>query len=367
MKFVHFDIFPKIRADYSRRTAPSGFITVFSISIMVVLFFSHFISYFTTTPSQKITIDESPLPQFGNGTLDIKNLPSLSIFVDILLEDFPCPFVDFGVIDLNKEVYTEATHQIRLESINPKTKARYTRPQKPLVQLPDCGSCYGAASGCCNTCGDVKRAFEEKGRKLPSLSTIEQCKPVTPDFDMHEQCHIRGFVNAPPVSGVIFISPGNSYSRKTPRSQFIEDYLLYNLTINDFNMSHLINHIVISDGLNDIEIHHDKCTLENVHKKQQQKGRMKYMYHITSIKEKLSSGVHYRMSATVNERYRNGPGNKFPGIFISYEVAPIMVEYKRDVSFLHFLVNLMAILGGVFSFATLLDHLLTPLIPKEGM
>ena len=236
------------------------------------------------------------------------------------------------------------------------------RPQKPLVAVPECGSCYGAASGCCNTCKDVKRAFKLKGRIPPPLSTIEQCKPVIADFDLNEKCHLKGIVEAPPVSGIIFISPGNSYST-TERSQHIADYLSMNLTIDDFNMSHVIKHISIevddkiNQSIKNIQ-QFKKSNFEPISKKQMKKGRMKALYFINAVKESLSDGDQYKMTINHYGRYREGSSNKFPGIFFYYDVAPIVVEYKRSVSFLHFLVDLMAILGGIFSLATFIDHIL---------
>uniref|UniRef100_A0A6B2LSY9 Endoplasmic reticulum vesicle transporter C-terminal domain-containing protein n=1 Tax=Arcella intermedia TaxID=1963864 RepID=A0A6B2LSY9_9EUKA len=45
-----------------------------------------------------------------------------------------------------------------------------------------------------------------------------------------------------------------------------------------------------------------------------------------------------------------------PGFFIMYELSPIMVEYSESSrSFLHFLVNLCAIVGGVYTVASLID------------
>lgn len=49
----------------------------------------------------------------------------------------------------------------------------------------------------------------------------------------------------------------------------------------------------------------------------------------------------------------------FLGVFIMYELSPISAEFKETSrSFLHFIINLMAILGGVFTVASLADSLL---------
>ena len=39
----------------------------------------------------------------------------------------------------------------------------------------ECGPCYGAKDGCCNTCEEVRDAYRKKGWAVGSLNTIEQC------------------------------------------------------------------------------------------------------------------------------------------------------------------------------------------------
>jgi hypothetical protein len=47
------------------------------------------------------------------------------------------------------------------------------------------------------------------------------------------------------------------------------------------------------------------------------------------------------------------------GVFILYELSPITASFKETPrSFLHFLINMMAILGGIFTVASLVDSLL---------
>ncbi|VDK52753.1 unnamed protein product [Anisakis simplex] len=38
-----------------------------------------------------------------------------------------------------------------------------------------CGSCYGAADGCCNTCEEVKEAYSIRGWQI-DIESVEQCK-----------------------------------------------------------------------------------------------------------------------------------------------------------------------------------------------
>jgi len=52
-------------------------------------------------------------------------------------------------------------------------------------------------------------------------------------------------------------------------------------------------------------------------------------------------------------------GSSVPGVFFSYDLSPIRVDLRESSkSFLHFLTNLCAIVGGVFTVASLVDAFL---------
>lgn len=350
MPFKDFDIFPKMREDYSRQRTTSGILTLFCVIVMGGLFVTSFLSYITTPPKQRLRVDDSPLPMTENSVLDFANLPKIKIHFDIFLPSLPCAFVNFGVIDDFKEIHTDTHTKVKLrrfdKSGNPIPKQK-SDSSDPVV----CGSCYGAASGCCNTCKEVKRAFKAKGRAPPPLSTIAQCKGKELEYERikDEKCRIYGTVTAPPTSGVFYIAPGDTYGGK---SSHIEDYLAMGLTVDDFNMTHRIDSFFIG------ETDPGDKVLTGVTKSQNAKGRMKSLYFVRAVREKLQGEELYRTSVTHYERFREGSSGKFPGIFFHYDVSPIIVEYKRDVSFLHFLVDLMAIIGGVFSLGIFVDHMM---------
>ncbi|VDL97635.1 unnamed protein product [Schistocephalus solidus] len=52
----------------------------------------------------------------------------------------------------------------------------------------------------------------------------------------------------------------------------------------------------------------------------------------------------------------SGAQDGVPGVFFSYEISPLLVKLTEErKSFLHFLTNTCAIIGGVFTVASLLD------------
>ena len=347
MPFKDLDIFPKMREDYTKRRNNSGALTIFCLGLMAYMFVSSFVSYLATPPKQRLRVDETPFPT-KDGALDFERLPRVPIHFDVFLPSLPCPFVNFGVMDTFKEFYDDAFARVKMHRIDRngnKIKTDFSN----LSPASECGSCYGAASGCCNTCKDVRRAFKAKNRVPPPLHTIEQCKGKDVEYQRikDEHCRIHGTVSVPPISGVFFIAPGDSYGA---RSQHIADYLAMNLTVDDFNMTHRIDKFFVGD-----QDPGDRV-LDGVTKVQERHGRMKALYYVRVVREKRSAGELYRASVTHYERYREGESAKFPGIFFSYDVSPIVVEYKRDTTFLRFLVDLMSIMGGIFSIGVLIDH-----------
>ncbi|GLT54876.1 hypothetical protein SLA2020_280380 [Shorea laevis] len=62
---------------------------------------------------------------------------------------------------------------------------------------------------------------------------------------------------------------------------------------------------------------------------------------------------------SVTEHYRNselGHLHSLPGVFFFYDLSPIKVTFTVEhISFLHFLTNMCAIVGGVFTVSGILD------------
>jgi hypothetical protein len=348
MQLEDFDIFPKLRDDYRSTSTNSGVLTVVSVLIMGYLFLSQSFSFFLTAPKQRLRVDESRFPTIDGSILDLDHLPRVQIHFDLTLPSLPCAFVNFGVIDSFKDLHDDAFSKVKLKRLDQKGIVIHSK-QEPLVKVADCGSCYGAAQGCCNSCKDVKRAFKAKGKVPPPLYTIDQCRGKLEQYQAikNEQCRIYGTVVVPPISGIFYIAPGDSYG---VRSKHIADYLAMNLTIDDFNMSHKIASFFVGGKES------QKGVLDGVSKTQKQFGRLKVVYFVRAMREGLGNDV-YRTTVSQYERYREGNSSKFPGIFFHYDVSPVVVEYKRDMSVLHFLVQLMAILGGIYSIASLLDRL----------
>ncbi|CAI7852031.1 unnamed protein product, partial [Closterium sp. NIES-53] len=62
---------------------------------------------------------------------------------------------------------------------------------------------------------------------------------------------------------------------------------------------------------------------------------------------------------SVTEHFRPAPSHdqqSLPGVFFFYDLSPIKVQYsERYTSFLHFLTNVCAIVGGIFTVTGMVD------------
>ncbi|KAH0787752.1 endoplasmic reticulum-Golgi intermediate compartment protein 3-like [Histomonas meleagridis] len=347
-KFSDLDVFPKVRQDYIRQTTIGGFVTVTSICIMFYLFLHQTISFFGTPLTQRLRVDETPLPKTDEGILDYDNQTKLKINFYIKLHSFPCAFIDIGVLDDNKEEQEFKFIKFKLRSYS--KEGRRLKRYFNNTQTTECGNCYGASSGCCNTCKSVKKAFKSKNRLPPPIYTIDQCKEEVKDISLDEKCDIIGNIQVLPVPGILYIAPGDSYSEK---SHHTADYAALNLTVDDFNFTNTIRSFSFGPQ--------ERGPMDGLETVQTQKGRLKSLFFVRAARESKDGNDHYRLSISKFERYREGTSGKFPGIFIYYDVSPVIAEYKRDVSVLHFLVDLMAILGGVFSIASFVERILMKL------
>lgn len=70
----------------------------------------------------------------------------------------------------------------------------------------------------------------------------------------------------------------------------------------------------------------------------------------------------YQYSVTRSTKLISGNnifGSQLPGIFVNYDLSPIMIKYKeRSKSFIHFITGCCAIIGGLFTIAGIFDTLI---------
>ncbi|XLS57541.1 hypothetical protein HN51_007296 [Arachis hypogaea] len=224
-----------------------------------------------------------------------------------------------------------------------------------------CGSCYGADGNCCNSCEEVQEAYNKKEWALPeNLDLFDQCQRegyVQRIKDEEgEGCNIHGSLQINKVAGDFHFAIGKSILNHST-SSFLVDLLALRDN-NHFNISHQINKFSFGaqyPGLvNPLDDDDAKWVQGPVH------GHGIYQYFIKvvpTIYEYVTGHVIYSNQYSVTEHFTNTTEQgSVPGVFFSYDISPIKVIFKEShTPLLHFLTNICAIIGGVFTVAGILD------------
>jgi hypothetical protein len=156
--------------------------------------------------------------------------------------------------------------------------------------------------------------------------------------------------------GTFHVAPGDSYSSKNGHA---DAYAKLGVDIGSFNLSHKINHFSI--GLAQTKGY---FPLDGTAQVQAKEGRLKQYYFVRAVPIGIG-GRQFSIGVSSYQNYRGNHTTKFPGVYFSYDVSPITVVEVADLSFVNFLVEISAILGGVFAIATFLDAILSKCLFTE--
>uniref|UniRef100_A0A8R1DPW7 Endoplasmic reticulum-Golgi intermediate compartment protein 3 n=1 Tax=Caenorhabditis japonica TaxID=281687 RepID=A0A8R1DPW7_CAEJA len=352
----NFDAYRKPMDDFRVKTLSGGLVTLIAtiaISLLIVLETRRF-----------LTIDVLEHLFVDSTTSDER----VYIEFDVTFNKLPCNFITVDVMDISSEAQeniNDDIYRLRLDSegrnisetaqkieINQnKTLADPTGATKEV----QCGSCYGAAPDgtCCNTCEDVKGAYAVKGWQV-NIEEVEQCKndKWVKEFNEHknEGCRVYGTVKVAKVAGNFHLAPGDPH--QAMRSH-VHD--LHNIDPSKFDASHTVNHVSFGKSFPGKAYPLDgKVNREN-------RGGIMYQYFVKVVPTRydyLDGKVDqsHQFSVTTYKKDLGFRQAGLPGFFLQYEFSPLMVQYEEfRQSFASFLVNLCAIVGGVFAMAQLVD------------
>lgn len=368
----------KVQDDLQTPTVSGGMVSVAAALLIVLLVASETASFLTNDRVQNLTVDPG------------RN-EKLKIHFDVDLNYINCDIVGVDALDGTGNAQLEIANHMYKTRIDHRgnplgdgKRERLERVARPADGEPDgpkgagskpptpvdiggspgCGSCMGAATKphqCCNTCDDVRKAYEERGWLLVDLHGVPQCvnegrTHLTPgDYDPNEGCNVHGYVEVLKVAGTIHIAPGHSFNfhgRTLHDLSALKDVLKNN----KLNLSHKFKSLSFGDPFPGI-----KNPLDNTAKSTgagpQSVGQHQYFAQVVPTSYKSSGGrVLHTNQYSVTESFRPADGQLLPGVFVYYNLSPIkidVVETRRSI--FHFVVQLSAIIGGVFSLASMLD------------
>jgi hypothetical protein len=107
-----------------------------------------------------------------------------------------------------------------------------------------CGSCYGAGDEdeCCNTCDDVKRAYQRKGWNFEPNLDVQQCHHTQNSNKMvGEGCNVHGIVSLSSGGGNLHITPGHELENFGKTFAFTDLTDLIAQSFETFNVTHTVN------------------------------------------------------------------------------------------------------------------------------
>lgn len=365
----------KVPEDLRTQSTIGGTISLISFIVIITLFLTEFTTFLTPERTTKLSVDAG-----------INE--SLRIYLDV---DFPhvnCEIMGVDALDVGGTIQLEITNHMfktPIDShgnhISPALRTRLTQHTQSHAESkpspspwPDnCGSCMGAQltpEQCCNTCRAVRAAYEKRGWLLTDLSSVPHCAregivTLTPgEYDPSHGCNVHGYIDISKVAGRIHITPGHSFQF---HGRTLHD--LSALRDHQLDLSHRIKKLSFGEAypgqvnpLDGVERH--GRNVENT------VGQHEYFIRIvpTTYKFSFSSTLRtnqYSQSYFFRQSDPNRGGQLIPGLFLSYDLSPIHIEVEESRrSFLHFLVQLCAIVGGVFTVASMLSTLMDDVVLK---
>lgn len=379
-----YDLYIKPHEDFQVKTTQGGLVTLTAILLTTSLFLMELSLFLSPEIISDMRVDKT-------------RTPSLTITLDMTFHKAPCDAITFSAIDVSGKSQPSVDHTLAKQRLDKDGNAEHD-DHEPVIMQQDsekkedsennektidstekaettkaCGSCYGAESmkiPCCNTCTDVKIAYQIKGWKLIELDRIDQCVKEEPDLlnswavkvreHMKEGggCRIHGTMRVNRVAGTLYVAPGH---------QVVDDHGsmvhkfpgMGGLAISEFVSGVDFTHTINQMHFGEHSLPDQENPLEGVKNEEELKG-VKYTYFlkiVPSTYESLSGDVQKAAQYSMTQHGSNSVGvTKLPGVWIDYQISPMVVRYKevrRSLS--HFLTNLCAIVGGIFAVAGLLD------------
>ncbi|KAK9081756.1 hypothetical protein Syun_031202 [Stephania yunnanensis] len=318
-KLRSLDAYPKINEDFYSRTLSGGLITVCSSLAILFLFFSELSLYLNAATQSKLSVDTS-------------RGETLRVNFDLTFPAVACSLLSVDAMDISGEQHYDIRHDIikkRIDHFGNVIESRSDGIGAPKIERPlqkhggrldhnetYCGSCFGAEASdddCCNSCEEVREAYQKKGWALTNHDLIDQCKREGYIQKIKEEegegCNIHGFLEVNKVAGSVHFAIGKSFHQST-----FPLFDLLSLQAENYN--------VVPTIYTDI------------------RGR------------KINSN-----QFSVTEHFRAADGHPLPpGIFFFYDFSPIKVTFNEEKSsLLHFLTSICAIIGGVFTVSGIID------------
>ncbi|GLJ52131.1 hypothetical protein SUGI_1109040 [Cryptomeria japonica] len=360
-KLRQLDAYPKISEDFYQRSFSGGVITIVSSTVIVFLFFTELSLYLHGITENELIVDTSRGER-------------LQINFDVTFPALACSLLSLDAMDISGDQHLDVKHDIikkRLDTSGNVIEMRSDGIGGPKIDKPlqrhggrlehnetYCGSCYGAEASdddCCNSCEEVRDAYRVKGWGLTNPDLIDQCKREgflnKIKEEAGEGCNIYGSLEVNKVAGNFHFAPGRSFQYS---GMHVHD--LMSFQTENINVSHTIHKLTFGAHFPGVV-----NPLDGVQWTQQMRTGM-YQYFIKvvpTVYSDIGGNKILTNQFSVTEHFRAmefGMSGSLPGVFFFYDLSPIKVTFTEErASFLHFLTNICAIIGGIFTVSGIID------------
>lgn len=391
-KIKNYDLQNNIPTEFRVYTTHGAFLSLTSILILFYLLSTEYAFNLTYTTKERVHVSSTSQE---NNLLDLE--------IDMTFSQIPCPLLSIDAFDPNEQrqsLHLDTRHRIwkhrigkdgrmvgrkskfemgmtlrdesHVEEYATQRKMGFVKEDPNSVRLTDdnnqnkdddereyCGSCYGAGQPdeCCNTCDDVKRAYQTKGWNFEPNLDVKQCHNSPNSHEMAgEGCNIHGIVSLSSGGGNLHVTPGHELENFGKTFAFNDLADLLNQAYETFNVSHTIDTLRFGKGYPG-----DINQLDGVERSVNDKaGMYQYYFQIVPTEYRFLNGTVIKTNQySVIEHLRHvEPGAKrgLPGVYFYYEVSPLHVlieEYRHG--WIRFLTSVAAVIGGVLSAMKMMD------------
>ncbi|KAI9305444.1 endoplasmic reticulum vesicle transporter-domain-containing protein [Cunninghamella echinulata] len=370
-RFKRLDAYAKTLDDFRVVTTTGGTVTLISASIIIFLVLIETWSYLTPVFEPEIVVDGGKMEK-------------LPINFDITFPNLPCNFLSLDIMDESGGHISNYEHDIFKIRLDEKGNEIHKEKQTKLSnnfakentdsQSKDeskdenyCGSCYGANSNqeCCNTCEDVKIAYE-KSTWAFKPNEIEQCIKEgvleVMNTQSNEGCRMYGQLLVNKIRGNFHFSPGQSFAYGSQHVHDVRNYLLSN-----HNFKHEIKYLQFGDQkyLEHKQKRTKALLLNNpldITKWGNNDGGNMYQFFLKIVPTQfdfLSGRNNLRTFQYSVTRHERSIMQTSGGVFFHLDFSPMRVIYtEKRKSLASYLSNICAIIGGIFTVASIVDGVL---------
>ncbi|EPQ29536.1 uncharacterized protein PFL1_02755 [Pseudozyma flocculosa PF-1] len=397
------DAFSKTMDDVRVRTNVGALITLVSACLIALLTIGEFIDYRTVHLKPSLEVDRS-------------RGEKLTVNMNVTFPRVPCYLVSLDVMDISGEHQNDITHDLERIRISPDgqpvefgSKKGLTGDAARIAKTRGkdyCGSCYGGvapASGCCNSCDEVREAYVRRGWSFNDPDHVDQCVEEHWTDKIKEQnkegCRLSGKLHVNKVVGSFHLSPGRAFQANNMHIHDLVPYLSgtgaehhdFGHFIHEFSFAsenkaqggsgwgrssgqtvtdaEIKKRLGVQDPLNGVRAHTEKSAfmfqyfLKVVATEFRSLSRevlKTHQYSVTTYERDLSPGAAARAAAGLA---KEGSGAHVshgfagvPGVFFNYEISPLKtIHTETRQSLAHFLTSTCAIVGGILTVAGLVD------------